>query len=48
MIVLSYGELSIRERLYVTLAWVPKAGVQVRSLPTPRTVVSVWHLRVGA
>lgn len=32
MIVLSYGELSIRERLYVTLAWVPKAGVQVRSL----------------
>lgn len=33
MVVMSYGSLSIKERLYVTLAWVPKAGVQAALCP---------------
>ncbi|KAK3912192.1 Sodium/hydrogen exchanger 9B2 [Frankliniella fusca] len=31
--VTAYGDLSIKERLYVTLAWVPKAGVQAALCP---------------
>ncbi|XP_034251716.1 sodium/hydrogen exchanger 9B2-like [Thrips palmi] len=33
MAVTAYTDLSIKERLYVTLAWVPKAGVQAALCP---------------
>lgn len=33
MVVMAYTDLNIKERLYVTLAWVPKAYVQVNDRP---------------